>query len=800
MNDAVFHRVCAVVAEQLGVSASRVTLDTRLVGDLGVDDLDIVELVMELEDTFDILIPDDDVPSEGSALKRATVRTLVQIVENEPGHRQRQDDEDVDLDKPGYSSGGIPDGYYECDVPPGDGLCSDNQCPCPDVEIPRGTGYLYISQENVELRRQYPDLQECREAMQQKVAELRATVGPNVTGMFRSGPILVCEQGARLRGLNLEVASADARHWWKTGFVPLRVTPQAGREPEGLPLPAKNKNEKKQKNAASSPTARQALPAATADDNYNHTVPLAIGTAGGQFLVFGIVALLSFFGTSNPKPMVAETTPLEQSVAVGVDGTATDGETPEEPQPDLLAAEPGDMTSESGSPASNGASGRSSDDKAGAKTSSDPATDASDPGAEADHVPDAFRPRDPDETATKPQPRPPAQAVPSNRFGYWGQLAEFPLSDRSGAYRKIYPDGRIRPARFSREGIYRFLTFRPKSNVLLAYGNDDHLLRFQETGGERRTVIVAGMPTAVGRGAFSVTGSEFYIGTEAGTLQRWTVATLKFQMSDIPEDKFPFRCAAVAPNNLVFGADGYGAVGIWSGTRPQRQQILAHGSEWVQIAAAPNNQTVACLGRDSIRLLNLQGNRTSFVSGKFNQIGFKPNGFLVAVDHANRSVVTGQDDLSQPTRIELRDVGKSDWTASVLAANGRELAVGMSNGNIKFLDLDTGELLDTLRGHQGEVTGLAFSADALRLASMSTDRTIRLWGPGGVEAEVSPLRTWTDASGQHKTEARFVEIDGKGFAVLARKDGSQFRIDIKRLSTEDREWIGQGETANIKFP
>ena len=49
--------------------------------------------------------------------------------------------------------------------------------------------------------------------------------GQNVTAFYRIGPILVCEQGARLRKLDLKVAGADAAHWWRTGKVPLRPTP-----------------------------------------------------------------------------------------------------------------------------------------------------------------------------------------------------------------------------------------------------------------------------------------------------------------------------------------------------------------------------------------------------------------------------------------------------------------------------------------------------------------------------------------------------------------------------------------------
>ena len=52
-------RVVDIVAEQLGVDKEKINIDTHFVNDLGADSLDTVELVMELEEEFDINIPDD---------------------------------------------------------------------------------------------------------------------------------------------------------------------------------------------------------------------------------------------------------------------------------------------------------------------------------------------------------------------------------------------------------------------------------------------------------------------------------------------------------------------------------------------------------------------------------------------------------------------------------------------------------------------------------------------------------------------------------------------------------------------
>ncbi len=53
-------KVVAIVAEQMNVDGSDIGRETSFVNDLNADSLDTVELVMELEDEFDMNIPDDD--------------------------------------------------------------------------------------------------------------------------------------------------------------------------------------------------------------------------------------------------------------------------------------------------------------------------------------------------------------------------------------------------------------------------------------------------------------------------------------------------------------------------------------------------------------------------------------------------------------------------------------------------------------------------------------------------------------------------------------------------------------------
>lgn len=56
----VLDRVTKIIVDRLGVDEEKVTLEASFKDDLGADSLDIVELVMELEDEFDMEISDDD--------------------------------------------------------------------------------------------------------------------------------------------------------------------------------------------------------------------------------------------------------------------------------------------------------------------------------------------------------------------------------------------------------------------------------------------------------------------------------------------------------------------------------------------------------------------------------------------------------------------------------------------------------------------------------------------------------------------------------------------------------------------
>lgn len=70
-----FEKVRGIIAEQLGLDESTITMDSNLLDDLKADSLDMMELVMSLEDEYNLSVPDDVL------LSIRTVRDIVEYLD-----------------------------------------------------------------------------------------------------------------------------------------------------------------------------------------------------------------------------------------------------------------------------------------------------------------------------------------------------------------------------------------------------------------------------------------------------------------------------------------------------------------------------------------------------------------------------------------------------------------------------------------------------------------------------------------------------------------------------------------------
>lgn len=73
-----FEKIAALIADQLGIDVETIKPESRLIEDLKADSLDVVEMIMSMEDEFDIQIPDEDL---------VTLKTIQDAVDYVNAHK-----------------------------------------------------------------------------------------------------------------------------------------------------------------------------------------------------------------------------------------------------------------------------------------------------------------------------------------------------------------------------------------------------------------------------------------------------------------------------------------------------------------------------------------------------------------------------------------------------------------------------------------------------------------------------------------------------------------------------------------
>ena len=78
MSPMVLEKIVDILSKQFDVEEDTITLDTNIADDLGADSLDVVDMLMSLEDEFDVEIPDEEIER---------IRTVGELVAYIEGHQ-----------------------------------------------------------------------------------------------------------------------------------------------------------------------------------------------------------------------------------------------------------------------------------------------------------------------------------------------------------------------------------------------------------------------------------------------------------------------------------------------------------------------------------------------------------------------------------------------------------------------------------------------------------------------------------------------------------------------------------------
>lgn len=71
-----FDKIKELLAEQLNIPADKITMESRVIEDLGADSLDVVEMLMTLEDNFNVTVSDEE------SVNLKTIGDIVKLIDS----------------------------------------------------------------------------------------------------------------------------------------------------------------------------------------------------------------------------------------------------------------------------------------------------------------------------------------------------------------------------------------------------------------------------------------------------------------------------------------------------------------------------------------------------------------------------------------------------------------------------------------------------------------------------------------------------------------------------------------------
>ena len=310
------------------------------------------------------------------------------------------------------------------------------------------------------------------------------------------------------------------------------------------------------------------------------------------------------------------------------------------------------------------------------------------------------------------------------------------------------------------------IAFSPDGKQLAAIAQNSAEVRVWSVESGRRLLQLSGLKDPVRQLLFSPNGG--WIAASAGnTVSVWDAANGHLQAS--------FRHTAVVkslafrPNNQELLTASGTVAQLWQVNNGQRRKLLLHAKSVNSVTFSSEGETIATASDDgSVRLwrsstgqlsrvltannqMPLQRSRAVLASGAalrpLTQALFSPNGnFLAAVGSSQIqlwNVKTGQlwnqlernDGASTNKQAVQMVLPQSELSSKVaFSPDSRQLILADHGSGedrtfefARLWDVQTGELVGSLRGHAGAIESVQFSANGSLIATASTDGTARLW-------------------------------------------------------------------------
>lgn len=319
----------------------------------------------------------------------------------------------------------------------------------------------------------------------------------------------------------------------------------------------------------------------------------------------------------------------------------------------------------------------------------------------------------------------------------------------------------------------RSLSFNPTTNTLTS-GSDDQTVKMWDLSTGKCRKVLQGYTNLVYAIAFTHEGDRLVSGGETSGIQLWNIQTHEYHQTWKKEAK-RIRCLTVSPDGkiLAVGSEN-NIVELWNMSSGKCFRTLrGHDHEvWsvifrndYEILTGSSDRTIRlwniksgkCLHTfrkhtDRIRSIALNSDGSLLASGGFDKVirlwnletgdcfkelsGHQDVVWSLAFNHDGNILASASNDKTirlwdTTTKFTISKTleGHSGGIFSLALSNDGLLASGGIDGNIKLWEIETGECLRTIHGHERAIRSVTFSNDSRLLASGGDDETIRLWEP-----------------------------------------------------------------------